>query len=150
MSLFKVLLDDFSQLNEIPELTIENQRCQLMVDAKLVVCFQMNEDSQLHMYSTVGMLVGTTAQQLTILDLIGRANYLGLGTNGLTLSLAPVGNQVVLSGCWPIVVLNKCDLTCRFEQFIQTAEYWQSKLAVFLQHNPENTNSTHDIKGMRI
>ncbi len=150
MSLFKVLIDDFSLLNQIPQLTIENQRCQLVVDENLVVCFQMNEDDQLHMYSTIGMLIGTSDQQLQILELISRANYLGFGTNGMVLSLSPLGKQVILSGSWPLVALNKCDLTCRFEQFIKTAEHWQNKLAVSLQQQPLSNHSPQHIKGMRI
>ena len=154
MQTFQSLLDQFIQLNQFPPLSLQNTgRCLLMVDNQLPVYLQVVAEEQAFcFYSIVGRLDRESFHKQLQLEVISRANYLWLGTQGMTLSLAPDGAQITLAYKFSVENIDVSLFTQKFEQFVDQGLGWQARLSegVAAVDNPKNKSSSNNLHELKV
>ena len=121
------ILGDFGKTIGLDDLGLDGAGyCCLMIDNDLVINIEFEEpDSRLMLYSVVGHPGADRAASLTA---IMEANYLGRGTGGAILGLAPESGAIVLSRDVPIAGMDVPGFSETLERFVNMAESWSKKL----------------------
>lgn len=124
------LVGDFAKRVGLETLVPDDEGCVYVQFDEMVVCFSEVPDSaSVAIYAPVGMLPPQTNAQL--LTLLMRANYLGRGTGGATLSQIDNGNTILLHQVVPLVVLDGETFANMVEKFVNVVEEWHANLLDF-------------------
>lgn len=127
---FIELIGDFAQRVGLKGLTPDDEGCVYLQFDEMVVCFsEVPDAASVAIYAPVGVLPPQANAQL--LTLLMRANYLGRGTGGATLSQAEDGNTILLHQVVPLAVLDGETFANMIEKFVNVVGQWHVNLQNF-------------------
>ncbi len=127
---FEELIGDFAQRVGLKGLTPNDEGCVYVQFDDRVVCMREVPDAaSVAIYAPVGVLPPQANAQL--LTLLMRANCLGRGTGGATLSQAEDGNTILLHQVIPLVALDGESFADTVEKFVNVLGEWYANLQDF-------------------
>ena len=127
---FRDLMDDFAKRVGLESLTPDDEGCVYVQFDDRAVCFcEVPDAASVAIYAPVGVLPPQANAQL--LTLLMRANYLGRGTGGATLSQAEDSNTILLHQVIPLVALDGESFADTVEKFVNVLGEWHANLQDF-------------------
>lgn len=124
------LIGDFAKRVGLEGLVPDGEGCVYVQFDDRAVCFREVPDAaSVAIYAPVGVLPPQANAQL--LTLLMRANYLGRGTGGATLSQAEDGNTILLHQVIPLAALDGESFANAVEGFVNVLGEWHANLQNF-------------------
>ena len=124
------LLGDFAKRVGLKGLEPNGEGCVYVQFDDKVVCFsEVPAAASVAIYAPVGELPPQANAQL--LTLLMRANYLGRGTGGATLSQVDDGNTILLHQVIPLAALDGESFANTVERFVNVVDEWHANLQDF-------------------